>query len=175
MANYSTRKRLCGGGPPNTTMKRVCVLHNSTSTYDNDDHFTPFSNVKTNADDKLSFLLDIRNRRLAEPSDSNNRMKAACDSLPNNLDGIDLDCTGYHRHCYQRFTSNLRRLKNSPKNDASTSKPRSPRKRKSLEGSSRLFPRECIFCDKLEIQVGRKTERTINSCHGRKKCHLGKA
>ena len=37
-------------------------------------------------------------------------MKEACDMLPESLDDLDLERTGYHRHFYQAFTMNLSQL-----------------------------------------------------------------
>jgi len=59
--------------------------------------------------EKLQQLLEIRDKRLNHAHDSPFQMQSACDLIPSTL-LEDLDCVGYHRHCYQRFTSNLDRL-----------------------------------------------------------------
>ncbi|KAG1672173.1 hypothetical protein GQR58_016074 [Nymphon striatum] len=43
--------------------------------------------------------------------DSPARMEAVCRLIPDNLDDVDLERTGYHRGCYQAFTKHQNRLK----------------------------------------------------------------
>ena len=130
-----------------------CILH--VSSLPDYGIFTPFSRVHGGADDRLAKLQTIRNRRLCEPLTSNYRMKEVCNQIPEDLDDVDMDNTGYYRQCYQRFTANLHLLTRSDTDSASTYH-HSPRKCHSTQ----LFPLECIFCGKLEIKSGRKTERT---------------
>lgn len=137
----------------------TCILHASGI---EPKDFTPLSQVRESATDKLAQLHSIRDKRLQEPPDSANRMEDVCNRIPESLDGANLETTGYHRACYQRFTMNLARLQRRPtvtSQEASTS--RSPRKSHS-SAATRLFPPECIFCGKLEVKVlGKKTERCI--------------
>lgn len=96
-----------------------------------------------------------------EPQDSPNRMVDVSLQIPENLEGANLEGIGYHRGCYQRFTKNQDRLKSSvtPNSEATTTT-RSPRK-SSSSSATRLFPPECIFCEKLELKSCGKTERCI--------------
>jgi hypothetical protein len=122
---------------------------------------TSFRSVRGIPDEKLAYLHEIREKRMAEPLDSPRRMEAVSTQIPETLDGVDLEMIGYHRPCYQRFTANLHRLKDSTEASTST-KHHSPRKPASLcAESSQLFPPECMFCEKLEIKVSGKTERPI--------------
>lgn len=143
---------------------QVCVLHSGI------DHgqFTSFKKMKGDPHEKLSQLLIIRDKRLAQPTGSVHRMEAVCSLIPTTLEGLDLDAYGYHRQCYQRFHLNLNRLKDSSahciSSEQSTSGARhhSPRKKcRVAEGESPLFLPECIFCEKFEIKVKGKTERPV--------------
>ena len=40
-------------------------------------------------------------------------MKEVCDLIPDSVDGLDLELTGWHRKFYQSFTKNLDCLKSS--------------------------------------------------------------
>lgn len=135
-----------------------CILHVSGIQHGD---FTALSNVKGSATEKLSQLHNIRHRRLMEPRDSPNRMEDVCNQIPETLAGGNLEAIGYHRGCYQKFTKNQDRLKCSitPNERASTT--RSPRKSSSSSTTMRLFPPECIFCEKLELKSCGKTERCI--------------
>ena len=97
----------------------ICVLHNTK--VPKTDTFLCFSSVKCDPAEKLSKLLQIRESRLAESTNSPHHIKNVCDMLPENLDGLDLDTTGYHKRCYQKFTTHLDRLQIASAN-ASTSK-----------------------------------------------------
>ena len=78
--------------------------------------------------------------------------------------------TGYHRGCYQNFTKNLNRLKDSVSSiEVSTS--RSSRKRQA--SLMQAFPAECIFYDKLKIKASgrcskfalfKKRDETLKEC-----------
>ena len=65
--------------------------------------FTPLSNVKKSATEKLSQLHNIRHRRLMETRDSPNRMEDVCNQIPETLTGANLEAIGYHRGCYQKL------------------------------------------------------------------------
>ena len=126
-----------------------CILHTSGI---NHGDFTSLSNVKGSATEKLYQLHNIRDRRLMEPQDSPNRMEDVCIQIAENLEGANLEAIGYHRGCYQKFTKNKDRLKSGiTPNDKAATTARSPRK-SSSSSTTRLFPPECIFCEKLEIK-----------------------
>ena len=65
-----------------------------------------------------------------------------------------------YRGCYQKFTKNQEHLKCSitPVDRASTTC--TPRKLLSWS-DMRLFPSQCIFCEKLELKLQGKTERCV--------------
>ena len=133
-----------------------CILHTSGI---NHGDFTSLSNVKGSATEKLYQLHNIRDRRLMEPQDSPNRMEDVCIQIPENLEGANLEAIGYHRGCYQKFTKNKDRLKSGiTANDKAATTARSPRK-SSSSSTTRLFPPECIFCEKLEIKSYWKKEQ----------------
>jgi len=159
MPKSNKRKGDSGGGleemqkrPPVT-----CILHVIGIQHGD---FTPLSKVKGSATDKLTHLHSIRDRRLLEPYDSPHRMEDVCISIPESLAGADLEAIGYHRGCYQNFTKNLDRLKGRIETITEASTSRSPRKPRS-SSAIKLFPPECIFCEKLELKVSGKTERCI--------------
>ena len=126
-----------------------CILHVSGIQHGD---FTPLNNVKGSATEKLSYLHDIRHRRLMEPRDSPHRMEDICNQIPDTLAGVNLEVIGYHRGCYQKFTKNQDRLKCSTTPSESATTTRSPRKASSLS-AMRLFSPECIFCEKLEVKI----------------------
>ena len=144
-----------------------CIIHAACLA----DHgrFTPLKSIKSDPHDKLSFLCEIRNRRLAEPLDSPYRCEDSCNLLPQSLSDITPDTNvGYHRECYSRFTRNLDRLRQPPHHVTSpTHEPvkYSPRKRTST--GEVVFPPTCIFCEKVERWVVSKkaTERTHEFTH----------
>lgn len=155
-----SKKRKCdNGGGSEELHKRLsvcCILH-VTGIQHGD--FTPLSNVKGTAAEKLAQMHDIREKRLLEPLDSPNRMEEVCSQIPESLAGADLQVIGYHRGCYQNFTKNQDRLKSSSTSqELKASKSRSPR-RQSSSSAIQLFPPECIFCQRLEVKVSGKTER----------------
>ena len=124
--------------------------------------FTSFSNVKSDPSEKLSYLQSIQNRRLSEPHDSQHRMKDMCDIIPESLEGLDLEITGYHRDCYKRFTQHLLRLKqpSTPTHlQATPSKYHSPRKHVSAAAVKKFVSDECIFCDRNAIKVNGTTQK----------------
>ena len=72
-----------------------CILH--VSNFPEYSIFTPFSKVQGDADYRLAKLQIIRNRRLCEPLISNYRMKEVCNQIPEDLDDVDVEKTGYQR------------------------------------------------------------------------------
>ena len=139
--------------------EQCCILHSSQLS--NFGNFTKLRLSKPSPAEKLSVLHRIRDRRLKENVDSPLRMQRVCDLIPHSVNGLDLDNTGWHRGCYQRFTMNLDRLQTAPPNfleeNARPLPPvyRSPRK-KSADGIK--FPKDrCLFCDNKTWSNG--TER----------------
>ena len=111
---------------------------------------------------KLHQLQDIRDKRNTETDNSPHRMKKICDKIPEVLTGLNLETTGYHRKCYQKFTKNLDRFDIVSDTNVEQMKyqiSRSPR-RPQLSPTN-AFPLECIFCENLELKLNRKTERCV--------------
>ena len=100
----------------------------------------------------------IRARRLRQSCESSwdgiwYRMQVVCDQIPTTLPD-DLNNVGYHRQCYQRFTSNRRSV------NLATPSLTSGSTRKLLlfwfwtaSFAGPIFPPECIFCGKVEIKI----------------------
>ena len=133
----------------------VCILHVSGIQHG---EFIPLQNIRGPPQEKLEMLHNVRKKRLLQSHGSPARVEAVCKLIPDNLDGVDLEMTGYHRGCYQAFTKHQDRLKCvAPDNEPSTI--RSPRK--SSTSSRNIFPPECIFCGKLETKVSGRTERCV--------------
>ena len=141
----------------------LCILH--TTTISDHGSFISFSSARGDPGKKLAELHNIRDQRLTDPTESSYRMKEVGDQIPTTLEGADMEAIGYHRRCYQNFTSNLQCLKCNKKSSTQHSKSQkkySPRKQPSAGATkSMLFPPECIFCIQLEIKVGGKTERIV--------------
>ena len=155
------RKRDRVADPTNKSTQSLptCIVHVTSIT----DHgcFTPLSQVRGTASDKLQQICEIRDRRLLQSSDSPYRMQSICDQIPTTLPA-DLENTGYHHQCYQRFTGNLIHLEDGTTPVSATTPQRRQSTRKSSSpGSKRhIFAPDCIFCEKLETKCGdRKTER----------------
>ena len=121
--------------------------------------FTLLSKIRGSSTDKLAQLHRIRDRRLAEPQDSPNRMEDVCHCIPDSLFDANLDITGYHRGCYQNFTKNVDRLKCSMSSNVPTTLRSSRKPLASI--AKQVFSPECIFCKKVELKVSGKTERCI--------------
>ena len=136
----------------------TCFLHaQSLSEHGN---FVPLTDVKGKLDEKLEYLMDIRDWRLQEAYDSPQRMQSVCDQIPTiAMLPDDLSTIGYHRVCYQRFTSNLNRLKGE--SGAKTLAPLTTRSPRKSTSAGPIFPPECIFCETIERKIGKKTERPM--------------
>ena len=160
MPKSKKRKSDDGGGLQE--MKKLppvsCILHVSGIQHLD---FTPLSDVKGSATDKLAQLHSIRDRRLIEPHNSPYRMEDVCNNIPESLTDADLEVVGYHRGCYQNFTKNQDRLKFCVRSDEVASTSRSHRKPSSSSTAIQLFPPECIFCGRREMKRSGKTERCI--------------
>lgn len=137
--NMSKRKR--------EEVQNTCIVH--VPSLADHGNFISLNNIKQGtAKEKLEQLLEIRNKRLNQEHDSPYRMQTVCNLIPTTLPE-DLDSIGYHRQCYQRFTSNLNRLKEN-ENDYSNSSSLEQQLRlsRSLSSAGPPFPPECIFCQK---------------------------
>ena len=89
-------------------------------------------------------------------------MKKIFDKIPEVLTGLNLETTGYHRKCYQKFTENLDRFDIVSDTNVQQMKDqisRSPR-RPQLSPTN-AYPLECIFCKNVELKLNRKTERCV--------------
>ncbi|KAG1651612.1 hypothetical protein GQR58_026883 [Nymphon striatum] len=86
----------------------VCILHVSGMQHG---EFIPLHNIRGPPQEKLEMLHNLREKRLLQSHDSPARMEAVCRLIPDNLDDVDLERTGYHRGCYQAFTKHQNRLK----------------------------------------------------------------
>ena len=53
-------------------------------------NFTSFSSIKADPIEKLAFLHDIRDKRLAERSGSSYHMENICSQIPDSLEGVEL-------------------------------------------------------------------------------------
>lgn len=91
--------------------------------------------------ERLTKIQEICRRRLAQPSSSVHRMATACANIPEALQPHH----GYHQICYQRFTANLDRLKDTPE-DPVRSISRSSRRSSS---HCVIFQPDCIFCNSV--------------------------
>ena len=96
-------------------VKRVCILlmpGNLLHTLSLSDHgaFIRISDTKGNPIDKLKHLHKTRDKKLNQSHRSPYCMQLVCDQIPNTFPD-DLKTVGYHRQCYQRFTSNLHLLR----------------------------------------------------------------
>ena len=98
---WSERSEVSG----NRNRNNSCILHNASLVKVGD--FVSFESCYDGAGTKLEYLQNIKKRRLKEDTNSSQRMKTVCDLIPNSLDGLDLETTGWHRKCYQTFTKNL--------------------------------------------------------------------
>ena len=104
----SKRKRKSDGSQVPKFPPELCILHVIGISHG---PFTSLRNVKEGPDKQFAHLHEIRSKRITEPHCSPYRMEVICNQIPETIDGANLDSLGYRRHCYQRFTSNLHRLK----------------------------------------------------------------
>ena len=120
--------------------------------------FIPIQNIRGPPQEKLEMLHNVRKKRLLQSHDSPARMEAVCKLIPDNLDGVYLEMTGYYRGCYEAFTKHQDHLKcvapdNQPSTIRSLCKPST--------SFRNIFPPECIFCGKLESKVSGRTEGCV--------------
>ena len=110
--------------------------------------FIPFSRIKKcTPQERLTSLQDVKTKRLAQPHDSQLRMKDICDKIPLSISDIDVETPGYHNVCYQRFTKTMDRLVSSSESceQQPSTRKYSPRKRSATD---LLYPPNCVFCEK---------------------------
>ena len=149
--NTSAKKAKTSSDTDSTNAEEHCIIHFNGISHGK---FTRFSNINVDPKERLKELHNTRDLRLSEPADSPKRMEDVCLQIPESTDECDLECTGYHRGCYQKF-HNHKPDKGTNASDKSSKVQRSPRK----ASTSTLFSPECVFCEKLEKKVDWKTER----------------
>lgn len=125
----------------------VCIIHMKDST---SDAFTFIVKTKDPAE-RFQRIKDIKKLRLSQALESPYRMSEACEQIPDTYS----DHHGYHRDCYARFTSNLKRLEDSELPSTSNREPR----RSSLDKEKTIFKPDCIFCRK----EGKKSIKVRNA------------
>ena len=97
--------------------------------------------------EKLDNLNKRKGRRLLEPEGSPNRLQHVCDLFPETIDDSDTDRLGYHRQCYQKFTSNLNRLLTTLLHHLHVRIFTAPHANNHIRKHN-FSPSECIFCSK---------------------------
>lgn len=134
----SSKKRLKtsggDGNPPKPSP--VCIIHFQDSKAEK---LTLLSNT-VDPEGRLEKLQDISRRRLGQPVDSPHRLAHICSQVPITL----LPEHGYHRECYQRFTSKLDRLVDNE--SLNTPGPSTGRVCKRSSTDKYIFHPDCIFC-----------------------------
>ena len=89
-------------------------------------------------------------------------MKKICDKIPEVLTSLNLETTGYHRKCYQKFTKNLDRFDIVSDTNVQHMKDQISRSlRRPQLSPTNAFPLEGIFCENLKLKLNRKTERCV--------------
>ena len=89
--------------------KQGCIIHFDNLKINKKEEFVRLRE-KSTALVKLSNLQRIKEKRLQQSVESIERMQDACNKLPDRIDGLDLETTGWHRCCYNKFTKNEKRL-----------------------------------------------------------------
>ena len=98
-----------------------CIPH--TSEVSNIGNFTSFMICKPSPDEKLEILHNIRDKRLKQKANSKHCMEDVCKFILDSLSDVDLENTGWHRGCHQRFTMNLNRLQSESQATLEDAKP----------------------------------------------------
>lgn len=130
---------------------QTCILH--VAGIEDPGAFTALRSGRISPTEKLARLHAVREKRLKEKADCPKRMAHVCAKIPDSLDGLDLEQTGYHRLCYQRFTNHLTNVGNAQSNCSKNQRVvRTP-------STKVLFPAECIICEKVTIRVKDTTQK----------------
>lgn len=136
----------------------VCILHSNVKVRD---EFVYLKNVCGGHQEKLSSLHEIRDEILYSSESVPKHIKAICDNIPESVED-NIENVGYHKMCYLQFTTfRKKKIKaSSEKKESNLCRHQSQRNKERTLESSKFFPDECIFCDKIELYVNDKTERT---------------
>lgn len=139
----------------------VCIIHYcEAKTTD----FVRFSDL-TNPQERFNSICEVRDKRQSQPPGSAQRRDSICGQIPDQLG----ENQGYHRECYQRFTSNLNRLKSPSSEAAEACHSRKHSRRESSEKI--IFEQNCIFCKgygrkKVLVKGSWTTENLSHFSHG---------
>ena len=117
---------------------KICIIHHPQSKCD---AFVYLSELKDSGD-RIRYLQSVRELRLSMPPGSSSRMETVCEQIPT----VILECHGYHRDCYQRFTNHLDRLK--PTESMTIPSTSQGRQSRGSIDKVALFAKDCIFCNK---------------------------
>lgn len=136
------RKRVASETDEHCAEERtICVIHFAGKTGQG---FTPLT------EERLAKLKDIRERRLALPMDSKQRMTDICQLVPETVEKGQ----GYHRDCYKQFTSHITDRAPEPSCQPQLQRPaRVP----SDQSEKIIFKPNCIFCDKAGSKKVKKS------------------
>ena len=77
------------------TRSHICILHNSRLV--DVGIFASFQECKGGVTKVLENLQNVKKKRLRENLNSACRKKEVCDLIPDSVDGLDLELTGWHR------------------------------------------------------------------------------
>ena len=84
-----SKKRRSAGSSATADMvpDPICIIHSPSLS--NPGPFTALDNIKSSPAEKLAYLNNVRDRRLAEPLESPYRMQTECQRLPQSLNEIN--------------------------------------------------------------------------------------
>ena len=134
-------KRKASTERPESASKDVCIIHDSNAKRTGFVRFSKLLNPK----ERFDSICEIRDKRQSQPLGSSQRRDVICGQIPQQF----ADNHGYHRECYQRFTSNLDRLKLREVTDA-TGACQSTRQSRRSSAEQVIFEQNCIFCKSFE-------------------------
>ena len=127
---------------------RVCIIHNS--------NLSNYGDVKPFTEIGWKKICDIKCIRL-QSDNPKIKLSNICEQIPEAPNDF---CHGYHRPCYQTFTS----LRQTEKRKANEQEEHSPRKKRTLnsQGTTLLLPSDqCLFCKKKNKYVKRKQDYLV--------------
>ena len=130
---------------PAAKKQELCIIHTSGIKHG---PFTLFGDI-SESNKRRQALYNVRDRRMAEPATSRHRMPDICQGIPDQLS--DKLKQGYHRGCYQRFTSNLKQLTKHGEDEAPSTSGLSTiqsRPKRNQSAEQIIFKPDCIFCNK---------------------------